>query len=1122
MDNQIQKDIDEKSRKLILGNIKENYFVEAGAGSGKTTTLVGRMVKMIEEGVKIEHISAITFTKAAANEFYDRFQKKLIEESLKNNEHKQKYIDALQDIDLAFMGTIDSFCNMIMSEHPNEGLIPSNATIIDEDKAKQLYEREYTNIQNGRYNDPVLEKKARLFIKYDSYAKESFVRVLQSVLDHRDCELEIPSITIENIDEKYKDNIKTIRKIVKVLVEHKEYIRSSNDEKADKIRQAIENNKYIFDGEWDNNTSKITKAFKETFFSGYNKKTNASDFRLYFSDEVREQLKEGIDYFVSNKDSWYNIDYDKLSFALKYIETIKYVTTLDFVNYTKDKILDILRKEGNLTFNDYLVYLRDTLRKDANEDGKLIKHIYKRHKYFLIDEFQDTDPIQAEIFFYLAAEDIKPNWQDCIPHKGSLFIVGDPKQSIYRFKNADVASYLKVENMFDDVSVSNPKVGNVLHLYSNFRSTVELRNWFNLTFKELLPTQTDDQAPYEDIPIDEDDKYCGEFSNVYKYNVGSRPKGEDKDEYKVANIILKIHKNDKYKIVEKKKDEDGNKYIDTRTIDWKDIMLITPSKPALANYTKVFREKSIPYFVEGNIKFSESKAFMAFVDFFGAVVNPNDNRYLYKVLKSDIYHIKESELSDANNSGYVLNVMNDVDNLNISDNLKEALIQLKKFSLISRTIGSSSLFTRIIEEIKAFKVFGIENMEYVYFALELLKSKEESREIITHIDALNFFNNLLSKDNEQERCFSLQANTNQVHLANLHKVKGLEAPVVILAHPNGKDREPSFRMTRFANENKGYVFNVSKKLENGSIKIINTDIFDHPYKDAEQESSNAENIRLQYVAATRAKNALIISNQVTAKGPSEANPWFDLLKYESSKKSNDIELVLSSEEIPNGAPRIVSYVDNTDNIIKKNEETLCTPSYEQKSPSKVVSNNDAVDVDVDIKTQKHIDENTGDTLATIIGTIVHRLMELMIMSKKSVSKQDMIYFIIEENVTNEFIDKKQYFINMLENVYDVMHSGGFVQKGKAPQDILPIILSADKYYSEVPFTIKIDNNIWNGIIDLIYEKDGKLHIIDWKTNKDDEGLDEHYKNQLDAYKQAVKESLHQDVEDALIYHIDVK
>ena len=134
------------SRQKIVDKTDSNFFVEAGAGSGKTTILVKRMVAMVEQGLDVSKICAITFTKAAAGEFYDRFQKALIERSTAptvegfvqkpgelgnpDNVTRERCLKALNDIDLCFMGTIDSFCNMILSEHPAKAGIPSNAAVL--------------------------------------------------------------------------------------------------------------------------------------------------------------------------------------------------------------------------------------------------------------------------------------------------------------------------------------------------------------------------------------------------------------------------------------------------------------------------------------------------------------------------------------------------------------------------------------------------------------------------------------------------------------------------------------------------------------------------------------------------------------------------------------------------------------------------------------------------------------------------------------------------------------------------------------------------------------------------------------------------------------------------------
>jgi ATP-dependent exoDNAse (exonuclease V) beta subunit len=158
---------DTLSRQKIVENIGSNFFVEAGAGSGKTTILVKRMVAMVEQGLDISKICAITFTKAAAGEFYDRFQKALIRRStaptaadfvptpgeLGNPTEitRQRCLKALNDIDLCFMGTIDSFCNMILSEHPAKAGIPSGAAVLSFEEMHAQYKKAYSDIQRCAY-----------------------------------------------------------------------------------------------------------------------------------------------------------------------------------------------------------------------------------------------------------------------------------------------------------------------------------------------------------------------------------------------------------------------------------------------------------------------------------------------------------------------------------------------------------------------------------------------------------------------------------------------------------------------------------------------------------------------------------------------------------------------------------------------------------------------------------------------------------------------------------------------------------------------------------------------------------------------------------------------------------
>ena len=164
---------DTLSRQKIVEHIRSNFFVEAGAGSGKTTILVKRMVAMVEQGLDVSKICAITFTKAAAGEFYDRFQKALIKRSTAPTEQdfvpvpgelvnptdqtRAYCITALNHIDLCFMGTIDSFCNMILSEHPAKAGIPSDASVLSGEEMHACYKKAYSEIRKGLYGKEMLQ-----------------------------------------------------------------------------------------------------------------------------------------------------------------------------------------------------------------------------------------------------------------------------------------------------------------------------------------------------------------------------------------------------------------------------------------------------------------------------------------------------------------------------------------------------------------------------------------------------------------------------------------------------------------------------------------------------------------------------------------------------------------------------------------------------------------------------------------------------------------------------------------------------------------------------------------------------------------------------------------------------
>ena len=203
------KDQDQLSREQIVENLKQNFFVEASAGSGKTTSLVYRMVALIESGVPVDKICTITFTKAAANEFFERFQNLLSirsgdtpdrSDSLmakRTNESKKRCQEALANIDLCFLGTIDSFCNMIAHEMPAELKIPSSSAVISKEEFKQIVKKEYNKILKD--DEHKLHELSVSFNNAIEHPFDAFVCGISKISDLRNLEV-IYDPSLSNVD----------------------------------------------------------------------------------------------------------------------------------------------------------------------------------------------------------------------------------------------------------------------------------------------------------------------------------------------------------------------------------------------------------------------------------------------------------------------------------------------------------------------------------------------------------------------------------------------------------------------------------------------------------------------------------------------------------------------------------------------------------------------------------------------------------------------------------------------------------------------------------------------------------------------------------------------------------
>ena len=1086
---------DTLARERIKQEINRNFFVEAAAGSGKTSSLVDRMAAMVGAGIDVSKICAITFTKAAAKEFYSRFQTKLMQYSReeKDETRRARFAEALRNIDLCFMGTIDSFSIMLLREHPVEAGIPSETVICAESDAQTAYLAEYAKIKRGEYG-PELLTKYEHFCAVQEKPDEAFARLIGTFTARREADFVYQPPEDMDVNTPFTTWKNKLVQALKMLVKHPELAGSGKgiQDQLKKYPKIIS----VLRKDWNPQIGAVLAEMKHT---DNGKKRESQNLRLNHDNQILtpdDLVPDLTDAFETKVDKKGNIKYYYLNLtesdAYKILRKVQYAATMDFLVSASAAISDEICRKGKMTFHDALLRLRDLLKTDAANGGKLIRHIAKRHSYYLVDEFQDTDPLQAEAMFYLAAQEPQPDWTACVPRPGALFIVGDPKQSIYRFRGADVASFLRVRSIFEQGA------GEVLTLSRNFRSTVRLQNMFNDVFPEMLEEIENVQSGYHPIPIDET-KADSMTTGIYTYPVHFDQKLVDDGE-QLVEVIRRLIGNPEIKL------KDG------KSPQFRDIMIITNRKTKIAAIAKELTAAGIPVRVEGKINLAECPALNAAVELFAAVSAPANAMSVYRALISAAFCIPHGMIRNYCSTGGKLSACCDNEEvLSQYPAIRNALERIKIYGNDARSTDSAALLQKLTDGEKLLAKTGSASLEYYCFAVELLRKQESAGEILNHTDAAAYLRKLLTESGE-ERCVSLSPDDNRVYIANLHKVKGLQAPIVILAEPYAKDFDPTLRQVHEPEKTECRVFKLeyTNQATHANITYAETEQFPDDWIN-ESQCMTAEKERLLYVAATRSENILIIGDSVKTNGePCNGNPWQPFLPFAEGSvhdliTDNSVEIA-----VPDSALNGYELYAQAKEKSLMNDTSVCEPSYAIVRPSRIRLKPVTAEDAEDAPEREPIDRN-----AALTGTLVHRLMDCIV-SGGVPDDADMLI----SAILREFDADGAKYKPLLEKVFDTVTHGGYPQEGDVPADLLTVLRQADEVYCEVPFCQKRGSEIVHGVIDLLYRCGDAWQIIDYKTNAERTQLAEKYAAQLAAYTEAVREIAGLEAQ-AGIYHIDV-
>ncbi len=476
---------DQTARDRIRDEVDLTLFVEAGAGSGKTSELVERIMSLIRDGMELQHIAAITFTEKAAAELRQRVRERLLKVLAADPGDPIRV--ALHQLDSSAIGTLHSFAQRILFEHPIEAGLPPGVEVLDE-LASQVHFQE-------RWEDqvPLLlgreDLTSALLVADVAGIGISELRSLaQQFEDNWDllrrrlpAAVDPPTVDVDDVVARLRAIATAAREalnpddhMVRLLEDvalYADELEAAAQQRGDAVDRLVDVAEVL---------ARSEPAFGTKDGQPHKQKGARSKWPDGRLDQVRAELWEVGRIRDSCRDHLTCAAIEQLAVAVG-----------ELVLASADE----RRREGRLRFHDLLVLARDMLRDPETGPG-VRASLRDRYRRLLIDEFQDTDPIQVDLAALIACPQDHPepdgddrgDWTDIPTEPGRLFFVGDPKQSIYRFRRADIATYLRAQKRFGDTGP--------VRLTTNFRSSAPVIDWVNRVFSEVIVAAEESQPGY--------------------------------------------------------------------------------------------------------------------------------------------------------------------------------------------------------------------------------------------------------------------------------------------------------------------------------------------------------------------------------------------------------------------------------------------------------------------------------------------------------------------------------------------------------------------------------------------------------------------------------------------------
>ncbi|MEM9384132.1 MAG: UvrD-helicase domain-containing protein [Pseudomonadota bacterium] len=895
MSNARRVPADAAARHTILEELDHSLFVEAAAGTGKTTALVGRMVALIRSGrAQLDTLVALTFTDKAAGEMKLRLRAALERQlrDLENSQEQAKRLrDALSQLELAAITTIHAFCNDLLRERPVEAQVDPLFEIAASDE-EAMIARAFDNWFEHAVAEPppgvrrVLRREATS-AQADNGPRQQLFAAARALIDTRD--FDAPWAR-ESFDRDAQiDALMTQANDVAALAALSSWpddyltqsLRNLDRELAEvRQREQAAQGQRDYDG-LEAKLRALARPKPVCWHWKGSKRTQYGELDRDTVLERRDALKAALDRFKAACEA---------DLAPQLQQELRAVVDA----YEKQKA-----SVGKLDFLDLLIRTRDLLVRDSAVRTLL----QRRYSHFFVDEFQDTDPLQAEILLLLAADDPQQcDWTAVRGVPGKLFIVGDPKQSIYRFRRADIAIYEDIKRQLTDAGAR------VLHLNTSFRSRPAIQRFINAAFRRAMAGER--QARYEALaPWREEEtsqpavvalpvpRPYGDYGTVVNFRVdASLPEA-------VAAYIQWLVEESDWKV-----EENGQRVpLRPRHVCVLFRRFKTFNRDVTRPYVRALEARRIPHMLVGGRSFHDREEVLALRNALAAIEWPDDELRVFATLRGPLFAFSDEALlafrfaaqADGTIARRPLNplVRFEGEDGRLAEDVSEddrqiieALTLLRELHVRRNRRPLAETVTRLLRAVRAHAGIAIwptgeQALANVLRTVDLAR-RHEARGAIS----FRSFVEQLERDaqaREAEEATVVEEGTEGVRIMNTHKAKGLEFPVVILADPT---------CSRVSDRPSRHV-DASKRLWAQRLcDCVPPDLAAVAAQELAREDE--ESVRLVYVAATRARDLLV----VPAIGDDPLAGWLDVLHPALYPNREERQLAV----VANGCPPFAS------------------------------------------------------------------------------------------------------------------------------------------------------------------------------------------------------------------------